>query len=335
MQEVINSLIQSNNIGIILSLGIVSTNIYAVLKNKISLCKLSKYNGSIIKKYNQENNDSAENQREIIEENINLFDKKYAPYFKRILSNLSDSDLSNVGRNILSLKFNKNSSEGILELLTRGAIGLYKGSTNEIYHIGNHSITHEILHMCSAYYDRKNNIYYSGFKQWEKDLSIGTGLNEGYTEYLASKIEKNHLSISYTNLTNLAKTIEFFFSDPKELEHLYFNNNLNGLIHHLENYAERNDLIRMIIDMDEILAYSKVGSPLAIIKSAQVQAKLYNMYASKINDIDALEEMKKYVTKNPLTRLLINKSKMKLTRKNPFEYKTLEEDNSMESYKAR
>lgn len=112
------------------------------------------------------------------------------------------------------------------------------------------SIYHEILHMASSYNDYENEVYYRGFFQHNenKKVTIGEGLNEGYTELLSnrdinndnytsySEIEDNYI-IAYPISQALAHQLEIIIG-KSEMEKMYFDNDLRGLVERIIGYGK-------------------------------------------------------------------------------------------------
>jgi hypothetical protein len=72
--------------------------------------------------------------------------------------------------------------------------------------------------MASSISDEVNDINYSGFKQVDDNNIIGNALNEGYTELLNARFyEVNYDEIAYIEEVRMARMLELFFEDKKEM----------------------------------------------------------------------------------------------------------------------
>lgn len=115
----------------------------------------------------------------------------------------------------------------------------------------NNTLPHELFHMASS----KNFVNDSvcGFHYISKGFSIGRALNEGYTTIMADRYFETGISSSaYQREVNYFDVIEDVIGE-KELEKLYMNANLSGLIKKLSKYKKEKDVINFIMKTDEIL----------------------------------------------------------------------------------
>src|SRR5574344_640205 len=109
------------------------------------------------------------------------------------------------------------------------------------------SIHHELLHLSSSISIDKNS--WSGFSQKiDKVCPIGYGLNEGYTALLTNEFFNGGL-YSYPFECKIAFLVENIV-DQEEIEKLYFEADLKGLISIFEQYSEINSILRFIKDLD-------------------------------------------------------------------------------------
>ncbi len=247
---------------------IVYTNISMAIFNRFKLKKLSK-TGYIIN-----NQIPTPTKVDKMEVNEKIYDFILS-YIEKLKDYTSEDNLQALYRNIKTAKISKQNP-----LTALYYSGLYNSKTNEIKYLTEKSVGHELLHLASSYYDQKAKTSYIGFKQAKDSVYIGQGLNEGYTELLASRIynEKNKIT-AYHKEAKIAKLFEYFFDDPKEMENYYFNHDLPGFIHHMEKYTSRQNVINTLLDIDEINSYSQtLGSPLPTINSIKTQLTLYNWF---------------------------------------------------------
>ena len=178
--------------------------------------------------------------------NINILETYqyiYDIYYK-LGSYTSKSNMHNAYKNIKTLQINKFDSNVFA--------GRYNIKSNEILYSNISAIPHEFLHMSSAFYDYINNISYDGFAITSKEGKIGTGLNEGYTELLSSRIYNCGRIDAYKKEVKTTSIIEQFFNNPKEMENYYFNHNLKGFIEYMTKYTSKEEMKNLIRNIDLI-----------------------------------------------------------------------------------
>jgi hypothetical protein len=207
---------------------------------------------------------------------------------------LSHCDLSSFYSNMSSLKINSDGSKFLLKILDAfcGTItgGVYFSKTNKIQ-IGDnttekksfkkHVLTHELLHMASS--RRDNDFTLSGFHIKGKNKSIGSGLNEGYTELLNGRyfgVEKS--CDSYLDLQFLASGIESIIGQ-KEMEQAYFTNNVDFLVSELSKYSNEECAISLLVKMDNLLSIrDRNNSKRAKELNKEIRRDIVNMKLSKL-----------------------------------------------------
>ena len=195
---------------------------------------------------------------------------------------------------------------------------------------------HEFLHLASSYYDSKNDEVYTGFEQSNNEFTIGTGLNEGYTELLASRIFNiNNRIQSYKQLVQISSLLELFFNDPKDMEKLYFNCNLYGFVKHMNKYANNNSIIKLLLEMDNIYTHLTLNpaNPYILYKTIKIQYKLYKWFITNTNDKEKIKKFESIISENKIIALLLNRCKMKLHKNSPYERKDNIENNKNKTYK--
>lgn len=231
-------------------------------------------------------------------------------YVKKLERYTSEENLKSVYRNLKTLKVERN-----FIILIKGVVGRYNPFDNWMQYALKSSIGHEFLHMASRYYDPKSEEENSGFCQRNESLEIGLGLTEGYTELLASRIyNKNNKVSAYHKEVRVARLFELFFDNPKEMENYYFNHNLPGFIHHMEQYAPREEIIKLLQEMDEMLIFSKVLSPISIYKMVNIEMKLYEWFRLKNKNPQKLAEFEQIIQENMIASCVFKKQKIKLQR---------------------
>lgn len=112
------------------------------------------------------------------------------------------------------------------------------------------TINHELLHVASTLYDKIKRIIFCGFQQTRSNMTIGEGLNEGYTQYLAEKFFKDTLK-AYPYEKRIASGVELIVGEDV-MQSLYFNANLNGLVEELTKYNSEDNIYDFIKTLDFI-----------------------------------------------------------------------------------
>ncbi|MBR5369864.1 MAG: hypothetical protein IK137_01010 [Bacilli bacterium] len=113
------------------------------------------------------------------------------------------------------------------------------------------TITHELFHVATTIYDRAHGIIFCGFEQVRGNSTIGEGINEGYTQYLAEKTfgKENTLGTAYTYEKRIAEVLENIVGGEK-MRSLYFNADLSGLIEYLKMYTSEESIHKFINTLD-------------------------------------------------------------------------------------
>lgn len=299
-----------------------SANVGTMLQSKFRLQKLSKYNNKIIVDMPPRVKPLSKDEIEKIEKDSGQAKAKLLlPAIQKLKENISEKNLKIFYTNLKTAKFKKNHL-----LLLCGFSGYYYGDTNTLKYALDSSFGHELLHLSSAVYDKENEIGLSGFMQFKGSTSIGAGINEGYTELLASRyFNKDGKPRAYHLQVKLAQIMELMFDNPAEMHDLYFNCNLPGLVHHLEKYAPKEEVIKLILDMDKINVYSSSFGPLPTILYIKTQLKLYEWFVSKNKDNDKLKTFNELINGNIFVKNLINNKKYKLYQ-SPYIQNTNEEN---------
>jgi len=317
MQKNLNNNLIQNILTIIIGYLLpvfITSNFITIINNKKRLKRISKYAGCLIKDgLDNKNYDISKLKQKINQEKV----KKILPYVEKLSEYTSEENLKNIYLNLNTLKIKRNPF-----IIIYGINAGYSILKNEITYFDKNSIGHEFLHFSSSFYDNESGVVYGGFQQSKGMASIGQGLDEGYTELLASRIyNKNHKVGAYKSEVKIARLLEFFFSDKKEMEKYYFNHNLPGFIHYLEQFSSRDEVINLILAIDLVHHTSRKGSVLPIYNSLKIQLKLYNWLISKCHNSEKIKEFEKIISENKFIWLILNNQKMKLVRKSPYEKK--------------
>lgn len=139
--------------------------------------------------------------------------------------------------------------------------GYYLAEKNSITLDSNEciSIYHELFHMASSVF--KDKYVYSGFRQHGKycgkNLNIGKGINEGYTQLLTERYFGHIDGImyrSYIYCTSIMGKIEGIIGKDK-MEKLYFSSDLPGLLNELKKYASDEEIMSFVSGMDFLVEH--------------------------------------------------------------------------------
>ncbi len=197
-----------------------------------------------------------------------------------MIKNFPTKDLINFYNNINELKVNPEKT-GIQKLIFRNFYGMYNTMKNiitvdeEIYEL---TIYHELFHMASSVY--KDGIAYSGFSQDSLKptiVSLGKGINEGYTELLSQRyfIYNNHVAFSYKYLVHISEKLEQIVG-KEEMQSLYLNSNLKGLIDELKQYISEEEIMKFISNTDFLIEHLD-DNKLQLFKKNMISNSLKNI----------------------------------------------------------
>ncbi len=206
--------------------------------------------------------------------------------------------------------------------ITNKTMATYDAINNIIYLNKKRNLTifHELFHVSSSYFDKEKNTIYSGFSQIKKNNFIGKGLTEGYTQYLTEKYFQDNYNLlsSYPYEKGISKNIEYIIGNTN-MESLYLNANLLGLINSLNQYNNIDNIYKFIYNIDFIMHYleqdkiSNYATNILIKKLKEINVFLIETYINKIlidyNNIspkESNEKIKKYLSLIP-TAITINK----------------------------
>lgn len=167
-------------------------------------------------------------------------------YFCSFLElNRTSCELNNLRKNIRSLKVNL-----LFNYKDFDFSGLYDIVDNIVYinyERLNFAIYHELFHMASRSSEEDNR---TGFlKNITSDSIKYLGINEGYTDLLAERYFKEK------GFYDIEKNISFLIekiAGMKNMEMLYFRNNVDGLVSLLSNYSDEKDVLLFLDDFDYI-----------------------------------------------------------------------------------
>lgn len=238
------------------------------------------------------------------------------PYMEQLVNSLGN-DIRLAKKNFSTLRL-----EHTKKLDVTGAAGTYNGSENIIKYIKNTSaiLGHEMLHMASYMYNEQTDTHHHGFMQQKGEARIAFGLNEGYTELLASRMFNNGKVSGYPRLVRIVKLLEDFFPSPQTVSHYYFTCNLPAFIHNLERYCTRTEIKEILLGLDELYEYEyTMTNPIAAIKETQLATKIYSIYERNFaTEQSRVKAFQIKASENKLTAAAISGRKFKLQRTNPF-----------------
>lgn len=230
---------------------------------------------------------------------ISLFIRQFE---ESVTKNFKKDDLNNFYNNLTDLKFKKNNI--IMSIMHAGGLYTFNNSIivdSRFFYSEYNPIYHELFHMLSSMNDGYH--YFSGFHYHYGTFSVGNGLNEGYTELLASRYfyDGDLTGCSYKYLIYFSKLAEDIVGKEK-MQSLYANSNLNGLILELSKYSSVEEVMRFIAATDFIAStiYRNTSTNGIIKKKLYSSFKntylfLINSYGNKLDDqIDIFEKTKKF-----------------------------------------
>ena len=200
---------------------------------------------------------------------VNITNEEILEFVKRLEENLPEKSLKNLKNNLSSLKVKNNKVISFI-----GMEGCYLVFNNSIYLSNKTAIYHELFHMASTT-KGYNGMQYSGFHQGKFfSMSVGKGLNEGYTETLTRRYFKDkNMSEPYDIEVDIARKIEKIVGKDKMTE-LYLEGNLLGLIEELKQYASEEEIMNFIANVDVINAFEIRDF---IFKNKTIQRSIKNM----------------------------------------------------------
>ena len=185
---------------------------------------------------------------EIIEGNIiNNIENDIKEFITTIENKFDKNECAIFLKNIKSLKFNFFEEKENIQ-------AYYDSRNNEIYlkeHYSKVSIFHELLHVASSKTKLKSRN--TGFEKASKNLFVGIGINEGYTQLLTERYFNNLENVNniYPYEVSIADMVEEIIG-RKTMEKLYMSANLYGLVGELEKYSTMNEIAKFITSLDYV-----------------------------------------------------------------------------------
>ena len=223
----------------------------------------------------------------ISKENLNNFELT----LKILEKHLTLEQLKLVYRNVANVKVKKMK---LIDLLT--ICGYYDAIKREISYNNERTLTHEFLHMASSIHNYETDVSFSGLCQWDSKTKIGVGLNEGYTELLNERIfSAENPNDVYIEEMNIARAIELFFDDKKDMMNYYFECDLPGFIKYFENFMPREEFIKLLLEIDKLSLLLCKGIPFIDTKLVNIYKKIYEAFANSNPSIDKLKMMESII----------------------------------------
>ncbi len=234
--------------------------------------------------------------------------QEFSYYLGVLIEKTSPSNLKTIYNNLSTLSLVRNNSK-----LDSNTVGEY-WPTNVIVARKDGLFAHEFFHAASSFWDKVTGIWYSGFSQDDNNTRkvIGNGLNEGYTELLASRWCLHGFFKMYGPPVRLAELFEFFFDNPKDMETYYFNHNLPGFIKYMEQFSSRKEIIEILLQMDIVEKGYGMGLCVTALDEVKITLKLYRMFKDNCQDPVKLEQFERKMKRMPLVRLTLLGQKLKL-----------------------
>ena len=272
---------------------------------KYVLQAISKYDGYLI---NQERFlDNATLCKVEVENRSDL--KILFPYIEKIANYVGEDELKLLYTNLKSATLEKCK-------LKHGTIGVWRPTEKKILYKVDKSLGHELLHVASSFYDEVRKELQCGFSQASEEglAEIGNGLNEGYTEYLTFQIFGEDKNSGYKNLTLIARLLELFFDDPKEMEKFYFGHDLPGFIHYMERFIPYDRMISIILSLDKIDIYEHGYEKGVTLEMVNVEMELYRYFIESNASPEKLEKFENIIKQKEVTAKALKREKKRMVK---------------------
>jgi len=280
-------------------------NLSITALSKVRLKKDKKYEDFLIRDFPYVDPISLEERKKRINSAKN---KELLFYIEKLERFTDEENLKNAYRNLSSIDVKWQPYRIIYS-----SLGSYDAKKNQLKYALNDTLGYDFLNMCSTYYDEDSKEKQAGFSLQKGFSLIGRGLNVGYTELLNARIyNEDDLIEDHEKEARIAKMIEFFFDDKKEMESLYFNHNLVGLVHHMEQFKDREEVIRLIREIDQITFLSHLGNPFPTYEYIKIQLKLYDWLKESNKSKDQLEEIEEFLEEDKMISFALKRKKIKL-----------------------
>lgn len=167
-------------------------------------------------------------------------------------------------------------------------------------------LSHEFLHMAST-----GNDGISGFCTLLKDVWIGDGLDEGYTELLNSRIFKSK-NISYKYNIEIVKLIEILFDNPKDMQYAYFHNNIFIVYKTFLKYGTKEEFFKTIQTLDNL---SETDIPIyKRLTATKTKLNLYQII-KRSNNQEKIKQAENLLDQDSLLKIIKPKIKKNIIKK--------------------
>lgn len=229
-------------------------------------------------------------------------DQAFKLFFDTLNKYFDEDTLKNLYNNIIWVKY-----EERFFLLWSGDYDTFENKIRVALDSNVDTLTHELLHLASNPYDGKS--IHSGFQQEIDNYFIGYGLDEGYTEYLNNRYFKAKTLSVYDDQITTCKYLEDIIGQ-KEMEKMYFNGSLFGLIKHLKQYYSVREIERFITAVDFTHDYSdkyflsNIESEVLYSQFETIISFLFKGYLYKFKNTDITEHQIKEITYSYIKNLI-------------------------------
>ena len=192
----------------------------------------------------------------------NKYKKRLENIYQTIKNDVSKDNIKLLYSNIPNTEVREEYIKGLIfSIISNNIIAEYNIKKNCIYlytsRYSGSSLTHEVLHSLSSYYDEDRNIFYNGFSQTTNNHSLGEALNEGYTEYQNIEIFKANINETlYIYEIIIVKLLEKIVG-RRYMRDMYFHADLYNLIRTLHNFTSITNIKNLLYKTDYILNYRK------------------------------------------------------------------------------
>ncbi|MBR2840406.1 MAG: hypothetical protein IKF01_00885 [Bacilli bacterium] len=240
------------------------------------------------------------------------YPKELKDIFSKFVNYVNPENLEYSLFNLVSIKLeNRRTFKDLLKIFTDDiTLGYYDAFKNKINIIFNekHVLSHEFLHMASTSYF---NPHLCGFNiiNCNNDSSFtnfGTGLNEGYTELLNSRIfYGGKKSKSYKLNVEIVKLLECFFDNPSDMQYAYFHNDINSVYKSFCQYGNRYEFFYVINELDNL---TKLITPTDMKDYYKLKLKLYEII-KRSDDEKKISNFEKVLFNSPLTKIIYKKTR--------------------------
>jgi len=179
------------------------------------------------------------------------------------------------------------------------ATGSYSPYYNkmELFTKNKSTISHEFLHMASSANGFPNFCGFSSYKREPEKKTIykfGEGLNEGYTELLNNRIFGYKNYSTYINNVKIAKLIECFFDNYRDMEYAYFHTDIGAVYNAFCKYGTKEEFYIVMNNLDYFADAPMVSD---CILSLKTQMLLYKII-KRSKDADKIKKFEDILNDN-------------------------------------